>query len=73
MLNQESMRAFPRDLLDGSRETVRMAERIVRQMGFSDFEYGPSAPPWERLAWAIEALEEDGSGAAAPASQERHD
>ncbi|MEQ1855320.1 MAG: hypothetical protein ABL963_02565 [Longimicrobiales bacterium] len=59
MLDPDAMRAFPRDLLDGSRETVRMAERIVRQMGFTDFEYGPGAPPWDRLAWAIMALEEE--------------
>jgi hypothetical protein len=61
MLDPEAMRAFPRDLLDGSHETVRMAERIVRQMGFTNFEYGPPAPPWERLAWAIVALEQEES------------
>ncbi len=58
MLTPEAMQAFPRDLLDGSRETVRMAERIVRQMGFTDFDSGSAAPPSERLAWAILALEE---------------
>ncbi len=58
MLTPEAMRAFPRDLLDGSRETVRMAERIVRQMGFTDFDPVPPGAPWERLAWAIVALED---------------
>ncbi len=58
MLTPEAMKAFPRDLLDGSRETVRVAERIVRQMGFTDYEPEPHRAPRERLAWAIVALEE---------------
>lgn len=58
MLTPEAVNAFPRDLLDGSRETVRMAERIVRQMGFTDYEPASNGIPRERLAWAILALEE---------------
>lgn len=57
-----ALRTFPPDLLDGSAETVRIAERIMRQLGFSELECGPVGSPSERLAWAINALEDDAVG-----------
>ena len=35
-----------------------MAERIVRQLGFTEFDYLPPVPLSERLSWAIMAMEE---------------
>jgi hypothetical protein len=54
--------SFPRDLLDGSSESVRMAERIVRQLGFEDYEADPPSLPAERLAWALRAMEAEDEG-----------
>ena len=54
----EALAAFPPDLLDGSRETLRMAERIVRQLGFQDLDHLPPMPLSQRLSWAIDALED---------------
>jgi hypothetical protein len=62
MLLTGQTRSFPRDLLDESGETVRMAERIVRQLGFTDLDVGATIAPTgltERLAWAIRAMEDE--------------
>lgn len=57
-LDPVAFEAFPRDLLDGSRESVRMAERIIREIGVGDAGPAPVRPLSERLAWALEAMEE---------------
>jgi hypothetical protein len=57
-MDRKALEAFPADLLDGSRETLRMAERIVRQLGFGDFEHLPPTPLSQRLSWAIMAIED---------------
>ena len=54
----DALKTFPRDLLDGSRETVRIAERIVREMGLEDVDEGPATSLADRLAWAIAAMED---------------
>jgi hypothetical protein len=58
-LDPAAFAAFPEDLLDGSRESVRMAERIIREIGVADDGFRPATPLSERLAWALEAMEED--------------
>ena len=58
-VNEERLRALPRDLLDGSRESARMAERIMRMFGV--LEHSDNAPRSlaDRLAWAIAAVESE--------------
>lgn len=58
MLSREALEAFPQDLLDGSRETLRMAERIVRELGFADLDDMSPADLSQRLSWAILAVED---------------
>lgn len=48
--------AFPEELLDGSREAVRMAERIARRF-VGEQESDRVGGLVERLTWAIAALE----------------
>lgn len=59
LLGPRASESFPKDLLDDSSETVRMAERIVRQLGFSDLDSGLPTALTQRLAWAIRAMEEE--------------
>lgn len=58
VLSREALAAFPPDLLDGSRETLRMAERIVRQLGFEDLDDVAPLELSKRLSWAILAVED---------------
>lgn len=68
-LHPEVFEAFPRDLLDGSRESVRMAERIIRAIGVADDGFRPATPLTERLAWALEAMEEGSDGPPRPVTR----
>jgi len=63
LLDPEAFDAFPKNLLDDCQETARMAERIVRQIGFSEEEYEHQPPTSlsERLSWAIRAMEDTDS------------
>jgi len=48
--------ALPPELLDGSREAARMAERIVRRFLVRG-DWNPDARRVERMSWALTALE----------------
>lgn len=57
-MDPEAFERFPKDLLDDCQESARMAERIVRQIGFTEYEHQPPTTLSERLSWAIRAMEE---------------
>lgn len=56
--NRAALASFPKDLLDGSREAARMADRIVRQLGFSDVDCESFSDSGARLVVAPESAEE---------------
>lgn len=58
-LDPEAFASFPKNLLDDCEESTRMAERIVREIGFENCELGPPTALSDRLSWAIRAMEDD--------------